>query len=64
MKTAAIIVAAGSGTRLGGPVPKQYQTLKGEMILTRTIRALLAADHVTSVICVINPEVRDRYDQA
>ncbi|MFK7945562.1 MAG: bifunctional 2-C-methyl-D-erythritol 4-phosphate cytidylyltransferase/2-C-methyl-D-erythritol 2,4-cyclodiphosphate synthase [Paracoccaceae bacterium] len=64
MKTALLIVAAGSGTRLGGPVPKQYQLLGREMILTRTLRTILASDHITSVICVINPEARYLYDQA
>ena len=36
---AALIVAAGRGARLGGDVPKQYQPLAGEMVLTRTLRA-------------------------
>ena len=40
---AAIIVAAGRGTRLGGEIPKQYQLLGGEPVLTRTIRALARA---------------------
>ena len=64
MTIAAIIVAAGSGTRLGGPVPKQYQMLGGKMILTRTIEALLACPQIDVVVTAINPEARALYDQA
>ena len=39
---AALIVAAGRGARMGGDIPKQYQLLGGEPVLTRTIRALAA----------------------
>lgn len=64
MSTAALIVAAGTGTRLGGPVPKQYQALSGEMILTRTLRALLACSSIDHVLCAIHPEAGALYDQA
>ena len=64
MQTAVLIVAAGSGTRLGGPVPKQYQLLNGDMVLTRTLRAVLASSHVTSAICVISGDARELYDEA
>jgi len=39
MKTIAIIVAGGSGTRFGAEMPKQFLDLCGEPILMRTIRA-------------------------
>jgi len=39
MKTIAIIVAGGSGTRFGAQVPKQFLELGGIPILMRTIRA-------------------------
>ncbi|MFT6076640.1 MAG: hypothetical protein ACJAZ1_003576, partial [Yoonia sp.] len=32
MKSAAIIVAAGRGTRAGGPLPKQWQSLGGRTL--------------------------------
>ena len=37
-KTAAVIVAAGKGLRMGGTKPKQYLMLAEEAVLTRTIR--------------------------
>lgn len=40
MHVAALIVAAGRGTRLGG-LPKQFRSLGGEIVLARSIRALL-----------------------
>ena len=30
MKNAVIVVAGGSGTRMGGDLPKQYQELEGQ----------------------------------
>lgn len=63
MQTAAIIVAAGQGLRLGGPVPKQYRELAGEPVLTRTLRAVLAAP-VDAALVVIHPDARDAYDRA
>lgn len=40
MKTIAIIVAGGSGTRFGGSVPKQFAMLDGEPVLMRAIEAI------------------------
>ncbi len=54
--TAALIVAAGRGTRMGGQLPKQYQRLQGEMVLTRTIRALVAHPAVRDVVVVRHAE--------
>ncbi|MEO1493450.1 MAG: bifunctional 2-C-methyl-D-erythritol 4-phosphate cytidylyltransferase/2-C-methyl-D-erythritol 2,4-cyclodiphosphate synthase [Pseudomonadota bacterium] len=64
MTTAAIIVAAGRGLRLGGPVPKQYQMLGGEMVLTRTVRAILACEAIATGLVAIHPDYREMYDAA
>lgn len=64
MSTAAIIVAAGQGTRLGGPVPKQYQRLGGEMVLTRTLRAVLACAGIDAVLAAIHPDAAALYAEA
>ncbi len=39
MRTIAIIVAGGSGTRFGAELPKQFLNLKGQPTLMRTIQA-------------------------
>ncbi len=64
MEFAALIVAAGRGTRAGGAVPKQYQRLGAMSVLERTCRAFLHAPGCTRVQVVINPEDRVLYDQA
>ena len=64
MGTAAIIVAAGRGARLGGPVPKQYQTLGGETVLTRTLRAALACSELDAVLVAIHPDAAPLYAEA
>lgn len=61
---AVLIVAAGSGQRFGGAIPKQYQPLCGVPILRRTILAFLEHPHVTSVHVVINPAHQTLYDAA
>lgn len=40
MKTAAIIVAAGSGIRAGGSVPKQFAPLAGKPMLAHSYAAM------------------------
>lgn len=56
MKTVALIVAAGRGTRAGGGLPKQYREVGGEPVLRRTIRALLASPLVDGALTVIHPD--------
>ena len=50
MTTAAIIVAAGRGTRAGGDAPKQWQTLRGQSVLARSIAAFRGADRIVVVL--------------
>jgi len=64
MRTAALIVAAGRSTRLGGPVPKQYLDFGGRSILATAIDSLLALPEVVAVQVVIHPDDRARYDAA
>lgn len=61
---AALIVAAGSGSRFGGSLPKQYYELAGQTILRRSVLAFLNHPHIDSVYVVINPAHRDMYDKA
>lgn len=64
MRIAAIIVAAGRGKRLGGAVPKQYQSLGGLMVLTRTIRRTLACQALDTVLVAISAEAGSLYAEA
>ena len=48
-----IFVAGGSGTRMGGEVPKQFLLLDGRPILQRTIERFLEAEPELKVITVL-----------
>ena len=61
-RTAAIIVAAGRGTRAGGDVPKQWQSLAGKPVLAHTIAAFRAAG-ITDIVLVIHPDDAGRAAQ-
>jgi 2-C-methyl-D-erythritol 4-phosphate cytidylyltransferase/2-C-methyl-D-erythritol 2,4-cyclodiphosphate synthase len=52
-KTAAIIVAAGTGVRSGSAVPKQYARLGGKAVLAHSYAALRAHPAIDRVIVVI-----------
>ena len=45
-KSIALIVAAGRGTRFGGPLPKQYALLNGRTVLYHTLMAFEAAPEI------------------
>jgi len=55
MHVTAIVPAAGGGTRLAGPLPKQYLVLAGIPLLTRTLQALRASGRVDHLILVVPP---------
>lgn len=64
MTVAALIVAAGRGTRAGPGAPKQYRLLAGESVLRRTLRAFARHPGIDVVLAVIHPDDRQAYDEA
>jgi 2-C-methyl-D-erythritol 4-phosphate cytidylyltransferase len=48
-----VLVAAGQGTRLGGPVPKQYRELGGVPMLLRALRPFVAHPDVAHTVVVL-----------
>lgn len=52
----AVIPAAGAGTRLGAPQPKQYLALGGRPMLRWSVDALLAAPWIERVLVVVAPD--------
>ena len=54
-----IIMAAGSGTRMGASLPKQFLEIGGKAILQHTIEAFLEASPGISVVTVLNPDYID-----
>ena len=47
MRIAAILVAAGTGSRFGGPSPKQFMTVAGKPVIRHAAEALLP--HVSTL---------------
>ncbi len=51
----AVIPAAGVGSRMGAPLPKQYLKVAGTTVLEHSLSALLACDFIEKVIVALNP---------
>lgn len=51
-----IIAAAGKGTRIGGPVPKQFLNIGAEPIIVRTLKAFSSMDEIDHIFIVANEE--------
>jgi 2-C-methyl-D-erythritol 4-phosphate cytidylyltransferase/2-C-methyl-D-erythritol 2,4-cyclodiphosphate synthase len=59
MTVTALIVAAGSGSRMGGEVPKQYRMLGGKPVLRWAVESLICHPAVRSVRVVIGRSQKD-----
>jgi 2-C-methyl-D-erythritol 4-phosphate cytidylyltransferase len=59
MKKYAVIVAGGSGTRMGGTLPKQFMLLKDKPVLYYTLKAFLDAYDDMQIILVLPVEYTD-----
>jgi len=53
MRTVALIVAAGNGTRMGGGIPKQYRKVAGVPVIARAVDALASHPAIDAVHVVI-----------
>lgn len=61
---AALIVAAGRGSRFGGEGPKQYAPLAGKPLLRHAIEGFLATPGITQIRCAIHADDRGFYADA
>lgn len=57
MDKIAIIVAAGSGTRMGSDIPKQFLPLKGKAVILHTIEAFIKAVPGIQIRLVLPPSM-------
>ena len=63
-RAAAVILAAGSGTRVGSSVNKVLLPIGGVPILARSVRTVLEVAGVHRVVLVVRPEERDAVREA
>jgi 2-C-methyl-D-erythritol 4-phosphate cytidylyltransferase len=52
----AVIPAAGTGSRFGTEIPKQYLPLNGEPLIQHTLQAILSDSRIDRVVVVLAPE--------
>jgi 2-C-methyl-D-erythritol 4-phosphate cytidylyltransferase/2-C-methyl-D-erythritol 2,4-cyclodiphosphate synthase len=60
-QVAAVIVAAGRGTRAGSALPKQFRQIGGEIMLSRTLSLFAEHAEVSFVQAVIHPDDLELY---
>jgi len=60
----ALVVAAGSGLRMGGELPKQFLPLAGKPLLRHCLETFAAHPRIAGVKVVINDSYRALYDSA
>ncbi|MBV9685856.1 MAG: bifunctional 2-C-methyl-D-erythritol 4-phosphate cytidylyltransferase/2-C-methyl-D-erythritol 2,4-cyclodiphosphate synthase [Alphaproteobacteria bacterium] len=60
----ALVVAAGQGSRFGGPLPKQYLPLGGISVLRHAVAAFASHPGIANVAVAIRPEDRSLFDKA
>ena len=63
-RVAVVIVAAGSGTRAGGGVPKQFQPIGGRPLLAWTLQRFLDHPGIDRIVTVIHPDHAGDYQHA
>jgi 2-C-methyl-D-erythritol 4-phosphate cytidylyltransferase len=56
MNRYAVIVAAGSGMRMGAPIPKQFLEVGGRPILMHTLNRFVAFDASIRLVVVLHPD--------
>jgi len=60
MQVFAILPAAGLGTRMAGPQPKQFLALDGVPILVHSLRAFAAVPRVTQIVVAVRQSEMER----
>ena len=55
-KIIALIPAAGTGTRFGDSLPKQYLDVNGQPLIVHTLQALARVPRIEKIIVVLSPE--------
>ncbi len=57
MRTVAVVLAAGSGQRFGGDLPKQLRMLAGRTLIEHSVAAFDAAAGIDAIVVVTSPDL-------
>lgn len=63
-RTAAVVLAAGSGTRVGAGRNKVLLPLDGQPVLVRAVRTVLQVEGVHRIVLVVRPDEREQVRDA
>jgi 2-C-methyl-D-erythritol 4-phosphate cytidylyltransferase len=55
-KIIALVPAAGTGTRLGDSLPKQYLDVNGKPLIFHTLKALSTVSRLAKILVILSPE--------
>ena len=56
----AILLSGGTGTRVGGDIPKQYMKIGEEMMIFYSLRTLIASCHIDKIVIVADDAWREQ----
>ncbi|MDO4497830.1 MAG: 2-C-methyl-D-erythritol 4-phosphate cytidylyltransferase [Bacteroidales bacterium] len=59
----AVLLAGGSGRRMGGPEPKQFMQVAGRTILEHSIRAFATCEKIEEIVIVSHADYMERVAQ-
>lgn len=63
MKNIAIVLAGGTGSRMGSPVPKQFMPLSGRAVIEHSIETFNNHPSIDEVAVVVHPEWRGKMEE-
>lgn len=63
MRNYALILAGGTGSRAGGPLPKQFQTIRGLRMLWWSVEAFRAFDPDCRIVVAVHPAFLGRWEE-
>lgn len=63
MKKAVIVVAAGTGSRMGGEIPKQYLQLQGKPLIVHSLERFKIFDPEMKLVVVLAPAHEELWEQ-
>ena len=63
MRNIAVVLAGGTGSRVGGPVPKQFMPLAGRTVIEHSIETFNSHTAIDEVAVVMHPDWRGRMEE-